>query len=473
MAKYLVKLKPVKGHPIPQLLEEFGVWLKTQEANSLGWFGLKTEKAEWTPEFNQRIQRDAFSFLHTADGSSLVLVSRGGKAPPAVGLLGSEGTTDTVANSLEEFLILLSNGETGVMDLDLEDDEAPGRKDLKSWLKKHKIKKPKAKPFDFDAFLDGSAAPAEKAPPPAKPSSSSAVPESVKSLPPFIRQLAQLVGRSAEDPELVEFVTGKLGQKIPNSTTDVSSSKNVSANKFGIELNFSHDIKNDKYPLVPKSTKSFVPYLGLVWLHPKIADPLPFGLKFKMSVADLTAVLGEPTGHIGSMQYRRPYWQRILDPARSVVLQVEPDSITIEIQQAMELTARWERRPHIGLLIGWLAQRDLLDPTAFSAHAVLLDAIRKRQAQGSRLLEAALPRGLWDVHLKDLPGFRHYLYEWMHNIDQKFINKDLISVFGRREGKHGHDEPVLDDDDWAAVDKVTPVLDQRFAEWVTAGKQKK
>ncbi len=62
------------------------------------------------------------------DGSLLVLLNTGAKNPPAVVLLGSEGATDTVATSLEEFLLLLGNGETGLDDLDKED--ATGRAKL-------------------------------------------------------------------------------------------------------------------------------------------------------------------------------------------------------------------------------------------------------------------------------------------------------------------------------------------------------
>jgi hypothetical protein len=82
----------------------------------------------------------------------LVLLNRPGH-PPAVVLLGSEGETETVATSLEEFLELLGNGETGLDDLD--DEQATGRSKLRAWLKKNNVKAPKAPPFDFDAYLTG------------------------------------------------------------------------------------------------------------------------------------------------------------------------------------------------------------------------------------------------------------------------------------------------------------------------------
>jgi hypothetical protein len=463
MPKYQVELEPVAGHAIPPLLEKFGAWLSSQEDGSVGWFSLHAETvpAEWDPNRIPRIQHDAFSFLHLPDGSLVLLVNTGKGSPPAVGLLGSEGETDSLATSLEEFLILLSNAETGVSDLDEED--ASGRAKLKAWLTKNKIKPPKAPPFDFDSFLDGTA----KSSQPATPKSGSPPAESLKMLPPFVRQLALMVGRRADDAELIEFVTGTLGKKVPNSTT--SESKNVEAKKHGIEMVFDHDVKNAKYPLVPKSKTSYLPYLTLVWLRPKLPGPLPFGLRFGMSVEELTGLLGEPAGQMGSS--RRPYWKRELDPTRDIGFRVDEREITIGIRQARELMSPEESRPLVGLLVAWLASRGFLEPKAFLGHEALLEAVRKRKERGSKLVEAALPRGLWDIHLKDLPGFRDFAYGWTHNIGGMFIRDDLVGVFGSRMGPYGHAEAVLDDDDWQAVDKATPVLDRRFAEWGSAARQ--
>jgi hypothetical protein len=456
MPKYQVDLEPIAGRAIPPLLEKFGAWLSAQEYGSVGWFSLHAETVpvEWDPDRIPRIQRDAFSFLHLPDGSFILLVNTGDGSPPAVGLLGSEGDTESVATSLEEFLILLSNAETGISDLD--EEEASGRTKLKAWLKKNKIKPPNAPPFDFDSFLDGTA----KSSPPAVPQSGSPPAESLKMLPPFVRQLALIVGRRADDADLVEFVTGTLGQKVPTSTT--SESKDVTAKKHGLELNFSHDVKNTKYPLVSRSKTSYVPYLSLVWLNSRFPGPLPFGLRSGMSVEEITGTLGDPAIR-GSL--RIPYWERELDPTRDIVFEVDPKTITIKIKQALELTPREESRPLVGLLVAWLASRGFLEPKAFPGHEALLEAVRKRKERGSKLVEAALPRGLWDIHLKDLPDFRAFAYGWSHNIGETSIREDLFGVFGSRIGAYGLPEAALDDDDWQAVDKATPVLDRRFADW--------
>src|SRR5262249_45193393 len=123
-------------------------------------------------------------------------------------------------------------------------------------------------------------------------------------------------------------------------------------------------------------------------------------------------------------------------------------------------------RQILGLFVAWAVQRDLLDESRLAAHKKLIAAVRKREKQGSDLVDAALPRGLWDVHLKDLPGLRDFACGWFWNSDHGYMVSDLIKVFGSRPGSHGHDEPVLDDDDWVAVDRATKALDKRFAAWV-------
>lgn len=291
-------------------------------------------------------------------------------------------------------------------------------------------------------------------------------------LTPLLTRLVALVGRRADDPELIAFVTRTLGKKVPESITDLSGAKNVSDKKYGLELAFTHDIKNDLYPLIPKTKNSFVTYLERAWIKPKFPEPPPFGLRHEMSSEEITDQLGVAPGTLGVTTM--PYWERDLDSARNIVLGIERGSastvMAIAVKQASELASRYH--PPLqqrGLFVAWAIQRNLLDETRFPAHSALLAAIRKRQKKGSELLAAALPRGLWDIHLKDLPNLRKFAYAWFHNFGGSYIVFDLIKVFKARPGPYGHDEPVLDDDDWNAVEKATKTLDQRFAEWVGNG----
>jgi hypothetical protein len=283
---------------------------------------------------------------------------------------------------------------------------------------------------------------------------------------PFLHQLVTLMGRPADDPAVAAFVTGTLGCTVPSSTTSLNHTRHVVAKKHGIELAFGHDVKNERYPLIARTKTSFVPYLELAWLKENFLEPLPFGIRHGMAADEITTRLGAETGVRKAWKVR--YWRRVLDAARDIVFDVEEDGqITIGILQARELTSRYyPSQPIAGLFLAWAVARDLIDASRFAAYADLLAAVRKREKKGSNLLTAAIPRGIWDVHLKDMPGLRDFAYGWFHNIEHGYIVADLIAVFGARQGKHGHDEPVLDDDDWAAVDRAAPALDTRFAAWV-------
>ncbi|WP_163998023.1 hypothetical protein [Pyxidicoccus caerfyrddinensis] len=471
MAKYTVKLSKVPaGHQLPPLLEDVGAWVGRQTHGTLGWFDTLAAEAipkEWNPENAARLRRDAFAFLQLPDGSLLALVNTGAKTPPAVALLGSEGEARTVANSLEEFLTLWSKGETDIDELD-DEEGASGRKALAAWLKTQKVKVPKAKDFDFAAWLDGDAA----APPaPAAPVRKNAPTAVMKKLGPKTRALASILGKRADAPEVIAYVTGVLGKKVPPSTSENNDSVNVEAPKHGVELVFSHDILNDAYPPIPKTPKTFIPYVASAWVRSKIEETV-LGVPWKgASEAELTKLLGAPTGRRSSFadedELTVAYWTYALDTGAQVELEIEFDDV-ITVTLGVKGGGALMRYPDVttGLFVGYAATRGLLDTSRFPAHRELLAAVAARKAKGSELVKQALPRGLWDDHLRDAPGLGTMAWRWFHNMNGLWITADLKKTFGKRAGRFGHDEPKLDDDTWDAVDKAAALLDKRFAAWI-------
>jgi hypothetical protein len=469
MPKYTVNLSAApEGHEVPPLLRKVGEWVGEQDHGTLGWFdGLVAEAVpkEWDPAKADRLRAAAFSFLNLPDGSLLLLVKPGGKAPAAVALLGSEGETQTVANSLEEFLALWSQGETDISDLD-DDDAGSGREALSAWLKKNKVRAPKAKAFDFTAWLDGDTKPA------ATPQAPSFSPTEVMAkLGPKTRQVASVLGRRADAPEVVAYVTEVLGKKLPASTSENNDSVNVSAPKHGVELVLSHDILHDAFPPIPKTARSFIPYVSLAWVRAAMGEEV-LGVPWKAkSEAEVVKVLGAPTGRrAGFADEDEPtvaYWVHSLDSTGYLKLEVEFDdavSVTLSVKGSGDLA----RYPDVttGLFVGYAVTRGLLDASRFPAHQALLARIARREAQGSELVKQAMPRGLWANHLREEAALQTLLWRWFHNMNGLWITKDLIQVFGKRAGEYGHDAPKLDDDTWDAVDKAAPVLDKRFAAFI-------
>lgn len=463
MANYFVSLQPIEGRDVPPLLTAFGAWLGTQKRGALGYFDtLRIERVPrtWHEGAADRLERAAYVFLGMGDGSMLALLDTGRpKAPLAVVLLDSEGEARTVATSLEEFLHLFAKGETGVPDLD--DDEATGREALAAWLAENKIKAPKAKDFDFQAWLDGDseAAAAPVVAPAREPS------EALLALPPKLRALAALVGLRADDPT-VAVAIGELGGKVPTSATDMGTAKVVNAAKLGVSVYFNHDILNDAFPLLPKTKSSYLPYVSQVTFTDKWSEALPFGLGWKNGPDEVERALGAP--------HTRPlrdsvitWWTRDVQPGISEVhVRTRKGKLELSVmaKRTIALTSRHgvPPLPEVGLLVAWLTLRGLLDESRIAPHAALVARVKARQSKGSDLVKAAFPRGLWDDHLRDDEKLIRRLHHWLGSSEGISFRDDLIAIFGERKNQHAHREAVLDDDTWEAFDRVAGVFDERF-----------
>jgi hypothetical protein len=171
-----------------------------------------------------------------------------------------------------------------------------------------------------------------------------------------------------------------------------------------------------------------------------------------------------------------PAWSTLLDSARGVEVRVDPSGggfrFWIRIRKAFELVPSVlieARKYSAGLFVAWAVSRNLLDPSRFVGYEALIADIRQRKVQGSALVEARLSRGLWDDHFLNRTGPDHAdLWDrlWHYFKGSPRLDSDLMDLFGRREGEHGHDAPDLATDGWDAVDKASKVFDERFAAWV-------
>jgi hypothetical protein len=469
---YHVALRPIGDHPLPPLLKELGAFVATKRHGSLGWFdALATEEIPrtWDEANAERLARAGFVFLALPEGSLLALFDTGAKkTPPAVVLFGSEGELRTVADGLEEFLHLWADGATGITELD-DEEAAAGRAELAAWLRERKVKAKKAKkPFDVQAWLDGDAAPT---PTPVAPER--VLPKELEALPAHFRSLIDLHGRRADDPKVVQFVA-ELGGKLPTSATDMGSAAEVKAKKLGFTLWFAHDERNDNFPLVRKSKSSYLPYLSQISFD-STYGPLPFGLEWKHTEEQVAERLGPPIKKPLFPDQpdgpQRTFWYRTLIPGWSELrfqYGKKGLAMTLWIPQAAELTSRHgvPGAPLVGVFVAWAILRGLLDEARFPQHAALLERVRARTALGTEFVREALPRGLWDVHLKDLPELRLHAGRWLRNMGGLSATKDFIALFGSRKNQHAHDEPALDDATWEAVERATPMLDEQFARWV-------
>ena len=281
------------------------------------------------------------------------------------------------------------------------------------------------------------------------------------------RRLANFVGRGADDPELQHFVSRELGKRLRTSLSFVNDSSWVEAEDDQLKLLFETDVVHAAYPPLPRSSRTFVPYFSRLYFDEGYEGSLPFGVERDMSAKQLQVKLGAPNASIAKKGL--PRWCVPVDEARGIVFSVllgDEVNMGLEVDTARKLSGVIPPRPVVGLFVAWAARRGLLDAARFPEHAPLLAAVAAGTAPGSALLAAAMPRGVWDRHLLDRPGLRDFAYEWFHNMGKKYIVKDFAEIFGEQEDEHGHTAATLKDDTSAALERMAPRLDKRFADWL-------
>ena len=474
------------GRPVPALMAKFFTWLAPYEYGDLGYFELAPENLAggdaW--EGMERWGANTWAFLSLPDGSLVGLCEA--VEPPAVVYIGSEGELRTLAESFEAFLLAIDAGETET-EIDLADDErepeqVAARKAFTSWLNKSKIAAPAVSgQFDFSAYAAGDP-PQRRAPPTDAGASAPTMPagylDHIEGMGERLKLLSSLVGRSADDTALCAFAERTFGKAPPQSIGNARHEDTVwlSAKNADIDLLFSRNVVNQKYPPRLAGAKAVCPVLEYVSFGSAFTDPVLFGLHGEALWPAIKARLPqhyeEKADTDGTLEKRLTL---MLDPERDVELLLwSSDGVSngrLQIARGRVLSAIHsvsQIYSGAGLFVQWALERGWIERSLFAGHDDLLEAVRSRQARPSQLVQAALPRGLWDTHLADEPGLRQFAFAYFRHFDGIWINADLKAMFGKRQGPHGHDEPVLDDDPAEIYDALFAVFDKQFAAWKTA-----
>jgi hypothetical protein len=130
---------------VPSLLVEFGKWLKSKPAGSVGYFSLRSERFNdyWIENGADLHPYFAF-FIRDPTGGQIGYWLYEGMAmvsPPIV-MVGSEGELSILSDTLEQFLSRLAEGDTQIFDLDSRTEDSKEGAKLAKWLASRTVKMP-------------------------------------------------------------------------------------------------------------------------------------------------------------------------------------------------------------------------------------------------------------------------------------------------------------------------------------------
>jgi len=470
------------GRPVPASMASFFEWLTRFDYGDLGYFELTPANLARSSGWDgmERWGATTWGFMRLPDGSVIALCEA--VEPPAVVYVGSEGELKTLAESFEEFLLYWAEGEgmdvselCVLEDDEIEDCQQKAFKAFKSWLTKNKIKAPAISgPFDFSAYADGDAplrlVPGQKQN--TAPIFSTSYLALAKDMGPTWQALCNALGRTADDADIAGLTQQLFGKAPPQSIGNAKYDDTVGMydKKGAFQLSFSRNVLNQKYPPVAIGKKAVCPYLSQVHVTENCAEPLFFGLQGSAMWQELERRFPENVEQVtGEDGQTEKSLTLLIDELRDIELVLwTTDEGTrgyaniVEGRALASSVSAQEVHQGAGLFAQWALEHGWLDRTMFVGHEALLDAMAQRQARPSQLAQAAFGRGMWDTHLLDIPGLRNFSHAYFHHIDWGWITDDLKKLFGKREGRYGHDEPVLDDDPPEIYDKVFSKFKQQF-----------
>jgi len=116
---------------------------------------------------------------------------------------------------------------------------------------------------------------------------------------------------------------------------------------------------------------------------------------------------------------------------------------------------------HIGIFVVWLAFHDMLDPNwvATAGAAKDVTAIRERRETVTALRDVTDGRLAGDMLTEEGAGFTGAYYAPEYG-----YARDWRKVFGR------HADRYEIPDDWATYDRIEPLVELRYQQWIDAGR---
>jgi len=313
----------------------------------------------------------------------------------------------------------------------------------------------------------------------------------------MFEQIVRAMGKTVDDREVQELL--KLLGSAPGKPAKPNSDGYVVAKKRGVELLFSSDVKNERFP-VRKVNRKQVKYLSWCWLRERFAGPWPAPFDPALGFADLRGHYGEEYDLWGFE------WDEVREVRWRVPLEENPDArlhVTFHVEDkcASAQVALAEHAEYFeyldaeqadvfaGFFVAWCIDNGLLHPDLAARARDAVKAVKARKMTGREFVVGQIDHRAWDgkhnhVWSCDLsPDEREFFYCYIHRVLTEGIwgkyetgyYEDFLGLFRKRFPKLKQHPPPWSvvPDTWEHHEAMAKVIAGRYATWQKKSKERR
>lgn len=158
----------------------------------------------------------------------------------------------------------------------------------------------------------------------------------------MIEKLISLLGKSLETPE-IKNLYAQFNAKLPASITCTANSDRIKGKveKDGINLSFTRG-GYSKYakPIPAKRNGSYIGIFTMIEFTKKFKGEMPFGIKYGMSDAEITQILGAPK--IVEFMGKTTTWRKNITDKHELVVSDSQTGSNPEVLRSAFISYIWE-----------------------------------------------------------------------------------------------------------------------------------
>lgn len=264
----------------------------------------------------------------------------------------------------------------------------------------------------------------------------------------------------ADNEDMIDFFESEYSKKAPTKTSANDSTKYVvTKKKIGLEMLFSHEIINKEYPIVELRKNSYRPYFSTIIVNKESqsSDFYPKDIdRFISKFGDATFI-----NIRGDKIWIIPFNSNLeaVFKSKSGIMN---DGFVIRLKEFLMISSKSKS---LGLFIHFCLIKNLLHKILLEKHKELVEKIKSNKANALELVDLLPRKEFWSEHLIEDELLRRKIWSYFRRLNEfevDWIKTDLISIFGKIKGEHGHNVPNIEIDSIKYYKKAEGIFSDRI-----------